>query len=76
VCGVPKTQGMPTNGHKSVTVETSLPLYFQIRCDRKVPCEQCKRRGCSSICPEGQLVPGKGRHTRMILCLPNVDDST
>ncbi|PVG02031.1 hypothetical protein CPB86DRAFT_805075 [Serendipita vermifera] len=34
---------------------------LKIRCDREVPCGNCKKRGVSSICPEGQLTYGGGR---------------
>lgn len=33
---------------------------LKLRCDRKVPCETCVKRGCSAICPEGSLTTGKG----------------
>ncbi|PVG01376.1 hypothetical protein CPB86DRAFT_699318 [Serendipita vermifera] len=48
---------------------------LKIRCDRKVPCEQCKRRGCASICPEGQLVPAHANgNNRVIGQVPaNID---
>ncbi|PVF94886.1 hypothetical protein CPB86DRAFT_626349 [Serendipita vermifera] len=28
---------------------------LKVRCDREVPCGSCVRRGCSGICPDGQL---------------------
>ncbi|GJF00201.1 fungal-specific transcription factor domain-containing protein [Phanerochaete sordida] len=31
---------------------------LKLRCDRKVPCETCVKRGCSAICPEGSLTTG------------------
>ncbi|KAH8116341.1 fungal-specific transcription factor domain-containing protein [Phellopilus nigrolimitatus] len=33
---------------------------LKLRCDRKVPCESCIKRGCSAICPDGSLTTGKG----------------
>lgn len=49
---------------------------LKIRCDRKVPCEQCKRRGCASICPEGQLVPAHGNgNNRITGQVPNNIDA-
>ncbi|KAG8782072.1 hypothetical protein FRC15_007579 [Serendipita sp. 397] len=39
------------------------------KCDRKVPCQNCIRRGCSSLCPDGQLV-SKGNR----LILSNTED--
>ncbi|KAF8167169.1 fungal-specific transcription factor domain-containing protein [Crassisporium funariophilum] len=38
---------------------------LKLRCDRNVPCEKCVSRGCGSICPDGELAPGK--NNRMIL---------
>ncbi|PVG02737.1 hypothetical protein CPB86DRAFT_780152 [Serendipita vermifera] len=33
---------------------------LKLKCDRNSPCGSCVRRGCPSICPDGQLVAGKG----------------
>ncbi|KAF8656067.1 hypothetical protein AX16_002767 [Volvariella volvacea WC 439] len=38
---------------------------LKLRCDKKVPCGSCQRRGCESICPCGILSAGQG--TRFIL---------
>ncbi|KAJ4001992.1 fungal-specific transcription factor domain-containing protein, partial [Lentinula boryana] len=38
---------------------------LKLRCDKKVPCSSCSRRGCESICPCGILEAGAG--TRFIL---------
>ncbi|KAE9402683.1 hypothetical protein BT96DRAFT_990914 [Gymnopus androsaceus JB14] len=38
---------------------------LKLRCDKKVPCSSCCRRGCESICPCGILEAGVG--TRFIL---------
>ncbi|GLB35345.1 putative fungal specific transcription factor [Lyophyllum shimeji] len=38
---------------------------LKLRCDKKVPCTSCSRRGCESICPCGILSAGQG--TRFIL---------
>ncbi|KAL0954268.1 hypothetical protein HGRIS_005396 [Hohenbuehelia grisea] len=38
---------------------------LKLRCDKKVPCGSCVRRGCESICPCGILSAGQG--TRFIL---------
>ncbi|KAI0778884.1 hypothetical protein BD413DRAFT_512605 [Trametes elegans] len=26
---------------------------LKLRCDRKVPCETCTKRGCAALCPDG-----------------------
>ncbi|PIL31283.1 transcription factor [Ganoderma sinense ZZ0214-1] len=36
---------------------------LKLRCDRKVPCETCTKRGCAALCPEGSLITG-GKGTR------------
>ncbi|TFK42264.1 fungal-specific transcription factor domain-containing protein [Crucibulum laeve] len=33
---------------------------LKLRCDRNVPCGKCISRGCTTICPDGELVPVKG----------------
>ncbi|KII88009.1 hypothetical protein PLICRDRAFT_162945 [Plicaturopsis crispa FD-325 SS-3] len=33
---------------------------LKLRCDRKIPCESCVKRGCEVICPSGSLTSGKG----------------
>lgn len=38
---------------------------LKLRCDRKVPCETCVKRGCAAICPSGSLTAGKGN--RLVL---------
>ncbi|KIM31058.1 hypothetical protein M408DRAFT_275255 [Serendipita vermifera MAFF 305830] len=38
---------------------------LKLKCDKQQPCGACVRRGCPDICPDGQLVAGKG--TRFIL---------
>ncbi|PVG02733.1 hypothetical protein CPB86DRAFT_750555 [Serendipita vermifera] len=38
---------------------------LKLKCDKNVPCSACVRRGCASICPDGQLIAGKG--TRFVL---------
>ncbi|KAK7042315.1 fungal-trans domain-containing protein [Favolaschia claudopus] len=38
---------------------------LKLKCDKTVPCSSCKRRGCSAICPNGQLITGQG--TRFVL---------
>ncbi|KAI9455936.1 hypothetical protein BJY52DRAFT_1121559, partial [Lactarius psammicola] len=32
---------------------------LKLRCDRKVPCEKCTKRGCAAICPNGSLATGR-----------------
>ncbi|KZV74090.1 hypothetical protein PENSPDRAFT_749588, partial [Peniophora sp. CONT] len=32
---------------------------LKLKCDRKVPCETCSKRGCADICPNGSLATGK-----------------
>ncbi|KIJ66602.1 hypothetical protein HYDPIDRAFT_26938 [Hydnomerulius pinastri MD-312] len=38
---------------------------LKLRCDRKVPCETCLKRGCGAICPNGSLTAGRGN--RLVL---------
>ncbi|KAI6096181.1 fungal-specific transcription factor domain-containing protein [Pisolithus croceorrhizus] len=38
---------------------------LKLKCDKTVPCSSCKRRGCSTICPNGSLTTGQG--TRFVL---------
>ncbi|KAH8107491.1 fungal-specific transcription factor domain-containing protein [Phellopilus nigrolimitatus] len=38
---------------------------LKLRCDRKVPCDNCAKRGCSVICPDGSLTQGRGN--RLVL---------
>lgn len=38
---------------------------LKLRCDKKLPCSSCVRRGCPSVCPNGTLTTGHG--TRYIL---------
>ncbi|KIJ13816.1 hypothetical protein PAXINDRAFT_170130 [Paxillus involutus ATCC 200175] len=38
---------------------------LKLRCDRKVPCETCLKRGCGAICPNGSLTSSKGN--RLVL---------
>ena len=38
---------------------------LKLKCDKTVPCSSCQRRGCGSICPQGELVTGGG--TRFVL---------
>ncbi|KAF9225168.1 hypothetical protein BS17DRAFT_879292 [Gyrodon lividus] len=38
---------------------------LKLRCDRKVPCESCLKRGCGAICPNGSLTSAKGN--RLVL---------
>ncbi|KIM31057.1 hypothetical protein M408DRAFT_65857 [Serendipita vermifera MAFF 305830] len=38
---------------------------LKLKCDKQKPCGACVRRGCPDICPDGQLIAGKG--TRFIL---------
>ncbi|KAH7882993.1 hypothetical protein F5I97DRAFT_1815347 [Phlebopus sp. FC_14] len=38
---------------------------LKLKCDKTVPCSSCKRRGCSAICPNGDLITGQG--TRFVL---------
>ncbi|KAF8901817.1 fungal-specific transcription factor domain-containing protein, partial [Mucidula mucida] len=38
---------------------------LKLKCDKKVPCGSCCRRGCESICPCGILSAGQG--TRFVL---------
>ncbi|KIP01519.1 hypothetical protein PHLGIDRAFT_32525 [Phlebiopsis gigantea 11061_1 CR5-6] len=38
---------------------------LKLKCDKKVPCGSCVRRGCTTICPNGSLSAGQG--TRFVL---------
>ncbi|KAF8076284.1 fungal-specific transcription factor domain-containing protein [Lyophyllum atratum] len=38
---------------------------LKLKCDKKLPCGSCTRRGCPSICPNGSLSTGQG--TRFVL---------
>ncbi|KAG2369905.1 hypothetical protein BDR07DRAFT_1266057 [Suillus spraguei] len=38
---------------------------LKLKCDKKVPCGSCVRRGCPTICPNGSLSTGQG--TRFVL---------
>ncbi|TDL15877.1 hypothetical protein BD410DRAFT_777607 [Rickenella mellea] len=38
---------------------------LKIKCDKKLPCSSCQRRGCASLCPNGSLATGQG--TRSVL---------
>ncbi|KAI0354702.1 hypothetical protein OH77DRAFT_1425800 [Trametes cingulata] len=33
---------------------------LKLRCDRKVPCETCVKRGCAALCPDGSMPTTKG----------------
>ncbi|KZV86282.1 hypothetical protein EXIGLDRAFT_653392 [Exidia glandulosa HHB12029] len=33
---------------------------LKLKCDRKVPCSSCSKRGCAAICPNGTLTAGPG----------------
>ena len=46
-------------GGTSLTPPVSNPGFYtlhscRIRCDKKVPCGSCTRRGCMTLCPNGQ----------------------
>ncbi|KAI3612460.1 hypothetical protein WG66_009912 [Moniliophthora roreri] len=38
---------------------------LKLKCDKRIPCSTCVRRGCPSICPNGNLASGQG--TRFVL---------
>lgn len=38
---------------------------LKLKCDKKIPCNTCVKRGCANICPNGKLSTGQG--TRLIL---------
>ncbi|EJD36700.1 hypothetical protein AURDEDRAFT_117018 [Auricularia subglabra TFB-10046 SS5] len=33
---------------------------LKLKCDRKVPCSSCAKRGCGAVCPNGTLAAGPG----------------
>ncbi|KAI0275236.1 fungal-specific transcription factor domain-containing protein [Gloeopeniophorella convolvens] len=35
---------------------------LKLKCDRKVPCETCTKRGCAAICPNGSLATGRSNN--------------
>ncbi|KAH7096390.1 hypothetical protein BKA62DRAFT_511806 [Auriculariales sp. MPI-PUGE-AT-0066] len=39
----------------------------KLKCDRKIPCGSCKRRGCESICPDGIVTSGPANVNRGML---------
>ncbi|KAI0789552.1 fungal-specific transcription factor domain-containing protein [Abortiporus biennis] len=51
--GEPKQRKRPGR----VPVSCAECRRLKMRCDRKVPCETCVRRGCSAICPEALISP-------------------
>ncbi|KAH9950983.1 fungal-specific transcription factor domain-containing protein [Amylocystis lapponica] len=53
--GEPKQRRRPGR----VPVSCAECRRLKLRCDRKVPCETCVKRGCAAICPEGSLTTGK-----------------
>ncbi|KAI6096910.1 hypothetical protein EDD16DRAFT_1499936 [Pisolithus croceorrhizus] len=38
---------------------------LKIKCDKQIPCQSCRRRGCAALCPNGTLSTGQG--TRFVL---------
>ncbi|KIM68627.1 hypothetical protein SCLCIDRAFT_13431 [Scleroderma citrinum Foug A] len=38
---------------------------LKLKCDKRIPCGSCMRRGCPTICPNGSLSTGQG--TRFVL---------
>ncbi|KIK23287.1 hypothetical protein PISMIDRAFT_100858, partial [Pisolithus microcarpus 441] len=32
---------------------------LKIKCDKKIPCQSCRRRGCAALCPNGILYTGQ-----------------
>ncbi|KAI6010429.1 hypothetical protein BKA83DRAFT_4403404 [Pisolithus microcarpus] len=38
---------------------------LKIKCDKQIPCQSCRRRGCAALCPNGSLSTGQG--TRFVL---------
>jgi Fungal Zn(2)-Cys(6) binuclear cluster domain len=40
---------------------------LKLKCDKKLPCGSCVRRGCSSVCPNGSLTTGQGTRCVWIL---------
>ncbi|EPQ54336.1 hypothetical protein GLOTRDRAFT_139640 [Gloeophyllum trabeum ATCC 11539] len=38
---------------------------LKLKCDKRLPCSSCERRGCPNICPNGTLAAGQG--SRFIL---------
>ncbi|KIY73655.1 hypothetical protein CYLTODRAFT_341809 [Cylindrobasidium torrendii FP15055 ss-10] len=40
---------------------------LKLKCDKKLPCGSCIRRGCPSICPNGSLSTGQGTRCGFVL---------
>ncbi|KAI0673870.1 fungal-specific transcription factor domain-containing protein [Trametes maxima] len=59
------TEGEPRQRKRPGRVPVSCAecRRLKLRCDRKVPCETCTKRGCAALCPDGQLITG-GKGTR------------
>ncbi|KAG6902306.1 hypothetical protein C0995_001916 [Termitomyces sp. Mi166 len=49
----------------SLEISFSTISRLKLKCDKKLPCGSCTRRGCPSICPNGSLSTGQG--TRFVL---------
>ncbi|TFK28831.1 hypothetical protein FA15DRAFT_664908 [Coprinopsis marcescibilis] len=38
---------------------------LKLKCDKKIPCSSCTRRGCAPICPNGSLATGQGARSHL-----------
>ncbi|KAJ6507293.1 fungal-specific transcription factor domain-containing protein [Mycena vitilis] len=56
----------PTTGKSSRKTSCAECHRLKLKCDKKVPCGSCIRRGCDSICPAGTL-RSTGRGKRSVL---------
>ncbi|EJD35923.1 hypothetical protein AURDEDRAFT_188566 [Auricularia subglabra TFB-10046 SS5] len=49
------------------TVSCAECRRLKLKCDRRVPCSSCSKRGCAALCPNGVLAAGPGnRRARSI----------
>ncbi|KZV84725.1 hypothetical protein EXIGLDRAFT_841970 [Exidia glandulosa HHB12029] len=40
---------------------------LKLKCDKRVPCSSCTKRGCTNVCPGGTLVKGYAQGKRLVL---------
>ncbi|KZV93842.1 hypothetical protein EXIGLDRAFT_835432 [Exidia glandulosa HHB12029] len=40
---------------------------LRLRCDKKVPCSTCVKRGCPNVCPDGTLPKGQVQGKRLVM---------
>jgi len=55
-----KSRATSPGGDKKLKLACAECRRSKLKCDRRVPCQACIRRGCATICPEGTLAATKG----------------